>query len=66
MTRIEPGFLNQFTIKPTEISANDNLKQTLTPLERNCRFKDEMPSNMTLFQHYSMAACQFECMVTIR
>ena len=66
MTRVEPGFVNQFTITPTEISSDANLKESLLPLERNCRFKDEIPNNMTLFKHYSMAACQFECMVAFR
>ena len=64
--KLLPGHHTIFSIKPTKIVADKNLEYDLTPLERNCRFQDEIPDNMTLFTNYSMAACQFECMISIR
>ena len=63
---VVPGFINHITVKPTEIEANGDIKHELTPLERNCRFSDELPDNMTLFANYSLEGCKFECMVSIR
>ena len=65
-TKLLPGHHTTFSIKPTKIVADESLRDTLSPLQRNCRFEDEMPNNMTLFTNYSMAACQFECMISIR
>ena len=66
MTEVVPGFINDFTIKATETVADIGIKSNLSPLERNCRFNDELPENMTIFKKYSQAACKFECMVSIR
>ena len=63
---VVPGYINHITVKPTEIEANRDIRYELTPLERNCRFSDELPSNMTLFTNYSMEGCKFECMASIR
>ena len=65
MTEVVPGFTNYVTIKPTKIISSNDLKGHLSPLERSCRFSDEIPNNMTLFKGYSKAACQFECMISI-
>ena len=60
------GHLNIFSTTPSEIVAEESLRRSLLPLDRHCRFHDEMPENMTLFSNYSRAACQFECMISIR
>ena len=65
MTEVVPGFTNYFTIKPTQTVSSNDLKGHLSPLQRSCRFNDEIPNNMTLFKNYSKAACQFECMISI-
>ena len=65
MTELVPGYQNFFTVKATKTIASSDIKDTLTPLERSCRFPDEMPMNMTLFNSYSKAACKFECMISI-
>ena len=64
-TELVPGYINSVTVKPTETVSSQAIKE-LSPLERNCRFNDEMPSNMTLFKNYSKAACKFECMIAYR
>ena len=64
MTELVPGFTNEFSIKPTRTQASVDIKD-VSPLRRNCRFGNELPENMTLFKNYSMAACQFECMIDI-
>ena len=66
MTEVVPGYINYVTIKPTEIVGSNDIKEKLTPLQRNCRFSDELPENMTLFTKYSMEGCKFECMISIR
>ena len=60
------GHQNIFSTIPSEIVAEESLKNSVLPLDRHCRFHDEMPENMTLFSNYSMGACQFECMISIR
>ena len=65
-SKLYPGYNEIFSIRPTQIDVDDHLRHDLTPSERNCRFHDEMPNNMTLFKNYSMAGCQFECMLSIR
>ena len=66
MTELMPGHTNYFTIKPIATIADDGMKDKLSPHQRNCRFSDEMPQNMTLFKNYSKAACMFECLIMIR
>ena len=61
-TIIRPGYKTIITIKPTQVISDKSLKRELTPLQRNCRFSNELPENMTLFSSYSMAGCRFECM----
>ena len=65
-TKLMPGHHTTLQIKPTKVVTDQNLRFDLTPLQRNCRFFDELPDNMTLFNEYSMAACKFECMLLIR
>ena len=65
MTQLVPGYFNMVTIKATKTEASSDIKD-ISPLHRNCRFGNELPDNMTLFKNYSMAACQFECMIGIR
>ena len=65
-SKLYPGYHEIFSIRPTQVDVDENLRYDLTPTERNCRFHDEMPNNMTLFKNYSRAACQFECMLSIR
>ena len=65
-SKLYPGYHEEFLIRPTHVDVDDHLKQDLRPSERNCRFHDEIPNNMTLFKNYSMAGCQFECMLLIR
>ena len=50
------------TIKPVRVVSDENVKTSVEPLSRNCRFNDEIPENMTLFKSYSMVGCRFECM----
>ena len=64
--KLMTGHHNIFSTIPSKIVAEESLKNSLLPLDRHCRFHDEMPENMTLFSNYSMAACQFECMISIR
>ena len=66
MTELVPGFINYFTVKPIATIADNDMKDKLSPHQRNCRFSDEMPPNMTLFKNYSKAACIFECLIMIR
>ena len=65
MKELVPGFVNEFTIKPTKTKANRNIKN-VSPLHRNCRFDDELPEDMVLFQKYSPTGCRFECMFQFR
>ena len=65
-SKLKPGRHTTFSIRPTKLLADENVKSTLTPLQRNCRFGDELPENMTLFKTYTMAACKFECILTMR
>ena len=62
--KVNAGRHTTFSIRPLEVVTDTTIG--LTPLQRNCRFHDEIPDNMTLFNSYSMAACKFECMLTIR
>ena len=64
MTELVPGYINEITIKPTKTDASKDIED-VSPLRRNCRFSHELPKNMTLFKNYSMAACQFECMINV-
>ena len=64
--KVNAGRHTTFSIKPLKVGTDANTKSGLTPLQRNCRFHDEIPENMTLFNSYSMAACKFECILTIR
>ena len=66
MIELVPGYTNEITVKPTKTIADSSIKNSLTPQQRQCRFSDEIPDNMTLFKHYSKAACDFECRITIR
>ena len=62
--KVNAGRHTTFSIKPFKVATDEDIG--LTPLQRNCRFHDEIPDNMTLFNGYSMAACKFECVLTIR
>ena len=64
--KVNAGRHTTFSIKPLKVGTDANTRSGLTPLQRNCRFHDEIPENMTLFNSYSMAACTFECILTIR
>ena len=66
MIELVPGYTNEITVKPTKTLADSSIENSLTPQQRQCRFGNEMPDNMTLFKHYSKAACDFECRVSIR
>ena len=66
MTELMPGHTNYLTVKPIATIADSGIKEKLSPNQSNCRFGDEVPSNMTLFKNYSKAACMFECLVMIR
>ena len=66
ITELVPGYTNDFIVKATQTVADSDIKFKLLPLERNCRFDDELPENMTVFKKYSQAACKFECMISIR
>ena len=65
-TEIESGFKVIVKVWPTVISMDPELKSRLTIEERRCRFSDEVPKNMTLFNKYTTSACTFECMVKYR
>ena len=62
--KVNAGRHTTFSIKPFKVVTDEDIG--LAPLQRNCRFHDEIPDNMTLFNNYSMAACKFECILTIR
>ena len=66
MTELMPGHTNYFIVKAIATIADEGIKEKLSPHQRNCRFSDEMPPNMTLFKNYSKAACMFECLIMIR
>ena len=42
------------------------LKTKIEIHKRNCRFSDEIPQNMTMFNKYSASACKFDCMMRYR
>ena len=65
-SKVYPGYHKIFSVRPTQVDVDKPLRHDLTVKERHCRFHDEMPNNMTLFKNYSRAACQFECMLSIR
>ena len=65
-TEIESGFKVVFKLWPNVITMDQDLKSQLTVTERRCRFSDEVPENMTLFNMYSPSACKFDCMVKYR
>ena len=62
--KVNAGRHTTFSIKPFKVVTDETIG--LTTLQRNCRFHDEIPDNMTLFNNYSMAACKFECILMIR
>ena len=53
-TLIQRGFTTIINVKPTSFVTDIALKNKLDPSRRNCRFDDEMPQNMSLFQKYSI------------
>ena len=64
--KVNAGRHTTFSIRPLKVETDPNTRSGLTPLQRNCRFSDELPENMTLFTKYSMEGCKFECMISIR
>ena len=64
-TTVQRGFKTLIKVKPS-VTVSDNGVKSLSIEDRQCRFQDEIPDKMTLFQKYSPAACRFECMYQFR
>ena len=64
-TLVQRGFKTLIKVQPS-VTISDNGIKDLTIEDRQCRFQDEIPEDMTLFQKYSPAACRFECMYHFR
>ena len=58
---IQPGTINVIRVKPSQLVSTDDIK-SVSIAARNCRFEDEIPENMTMFQSYLRKACLFDCM----
>ena len=65
-TLLSKGYKTLITVKPIEVHTDPILEFNLDPERRKCRFKNEIPDNMTLFNNYSMAGCLFECRIKYR
>ena len=64
-TTVQRGFKTLIKVQPS-VTISDNGIKDLTIEDRQCRFQDEIPKDMTLFQKYSPASCRFECMYHFR
>ena len=62
---VQPGAEIVIRVQPSQLVFDDNVKSVSID-QRKCRFKDEVPSNMTLFKVYSRKACLFNCMHDFR
>ena len=62
---IQPGTINVIRVKPSQLVSTDDIK-SVSIAARNCRFEDEIPENMTMFQSYLRKACLFDCMFQYR
>lgn len=62
-TLLSKGYKTLITVKPIEVHTHPSLELALDPERRRCRFKNEVPDNMTLFNEYSMAGCSYECKI---
>ena len=62
-TLLSKGHKTLITVKPIEVHTHPSLKLALDPERRRCRFRNEVPDNMTLFNEYSMAGCFYECKI---
>ena len=60
---IKPGFKMVYSVFPTEVVATERLK-SISKEKRRCLFSHESSTgHVEMFQDYSQAACQFECML---
>lgn len=62
VVKAEIGKLTEILVTPTQYLASSNIR----PLDleiRQCRFRDEVQENMTIFKYYTQSACQFECLL---
>ena len=62
---IQPGTINVIRVKPSQLVSSDDVK-SVNIAARKCRFEDEIPENMTMFQSYSRKACLYDCMFQYR
>ena len=62
---IQRGFKALLKVKPLQVVSDEDIRG-LTISDRNCRFDDELPEDMVLFQKYSPTGCRFECMFQFR
>ena len=61
--KIKRGFKTTLTISISNVIEPDSdMKHLLSIEQRECRYSEEVPSNMTLFNEYSQSGCIFECM----
>ena len=63
---IQSGYKTIIKVNPSIIKMDPDLKGKLDIGKRNCRFSDEIPENMTMFNKYSLSACRFDCMMKYR
>ena len=64
-TTVQRGFKTLIKVQPSATVSDNGIKD-LSIEDRKCRFHDEMPKDMSLFQKYSPATCRFECMYHFR
>ena len=53
------GYITDLFVSPLQFMASEDIRK-LSLEQRNCRFNDELPENMTIFREYSQAACEME------
>ena len=63
---IQNGYINIIKMYPSVMKMDPELKTKIEIHKRNCRFSDEIPQNMTMFNQYSASACKFDCMMRYR
>ena len=62
---VEAGTEMLIRVKPVQLISEDSIRSE--PIEqRKCRFENEVPKDMPLFQIYSRNACLFNCMYQFR
>ena len=63
---IQAGYKTIIKVNPSIMKMDPDLKSKLSIAKRSCRFSDEIPENMTMFNKYSLSACRFDCMMKFR